>query len=125
MTEIQSSKRYDLEDRTAKFASVCRAFIKHIPRTISNIEDCKQLARSSGSVPANYIEANEALSRKDFILRIKICRKEAKESILWLGLLDIPVSLKKEQESLKQEASELTKIFGAILQKSEIRISKS
>jgi four helix bundle protein len=121
MTEIQNSKRYNLEDRTARFASDCRVFIKQISRTISNIEDCKQLARSSGSVPANYIEANEALSKKDFILRIKICRKEAKESALWLGLIDLETeSLNIERGRLKQEAMELMKIFGAILRKSEI-----
>ena len=82
MTKIQSSKRYDLEERTLKFSKKTRFFIKKLPRTITNIEDCKQLTRSSGSIGANYIEANEALSRKDFIFRIKICRKEAKESRL-------------------------------------------
>lgn len=93
------------------FAQECREFIKTVPRTIANIEDCKQLARSSGSVAANYIEANESLSKKDFIMRIKICRKEAKESILWLRLLVAP-------DDLVSEATQLMKIFGAILEKS-------
>ncbi|MDY7032550.1 MAG: four helix bundle protein [Thermodesulfobacteriota bacterium] len=65
-----------------------RLFIKGLPRTISNIEDGKQVIRSSGSVGSNYIEANEALSKKDFIVKIKICRKEAKESRYWLRLMD-------------------------------------
>ncbi len=58
MKEI--AKQYDLEERTIIFAKNVRSFIKKIPRTISNIEDGKQIIRSSGSVGANYIEANEA-----------------------------------------------------------------
>ncbi len=75
-----SDKIYDLEERTLQFAITSRLFLKKLPRTISNIEDTKQLVRSSGSVGANYIEANESLSKKDFCYRIKICRKESKES---------------------------------------------
>ncbi len=56
------------------------ALVKKLSRTIGNIEEGKQVVRSSGSVGANYIEANESLSKKDFVMRIKICRKEAKES---------------------------------------------
>jgi len=80
MIKMQNSKRYDLEDRTLAFAKAVRSLAKKIPRTIGNIKDGKQLVRASGSVGANYIEANEALSKKDFRMRIKICRKEAKES---------------------------------------------
>lgn len=58
-------------------------------RTIANMEDGRQLIKASGSVGANYIEANESLGRKDFLCRIKICRKEAKESRYWLRLIDI------------------------------------
>jgi four helix bundle protein len=78
MTKNSNSKQYDLEDRTLDFAKDVRAFVKKLPKTLSNLEDGKQLVRSSGSVGANYIEANEALSKKDFRMRIKICRKEAK-----------------------------------------------
>jgi len=88
MTEEGNPKRYDLEDRTFEFATRVRAFVKTLPHTMSNVEDTKQLVRSSGSVGANYIEANEALSKKDFSMRIKICRKEAKESCYWLRVLD-------------------------------------
>ena len=121
MIEIPNSKRYDLEERTFGFARDARVFIKKIPKTLSNIEDCKQLARSSGSMPANYIEANESLSKKDFIMRIKICRKESKESILWLRLLDTngAPNLDKGRTRLIQEATELMKIFGSIITKSE------
>jgi len=117
---MQNSKRYDLEDRTLAFAKVVRAFVKKIPRTISNIEDGKQLVRSSGSVGANYIEANEALSKKDFRMRIKICRKEAKESRYWLRLIDTKdaADLDSDRAALITEATELMNIFGAILQKS-------
>ena len=73
------SKPYDLEERTFLFAKECRIYIKNLPKTASNIEDGKQLIRSSGSVGANYIEANEKLGDKDLLFRLKISRKEAKE----------------------------------------------
>ena len=118
MTE-NNKREYDLEERTFRFAKRCRDFVKKLPRTISNIEYGKQLIRSSGSQAANYIEANESLSKKDFCMRIKICRKEAKESRLWLRLCDISNSkeLEQEQKELIQEAEELTKIFGSMVEK--------
>jgi len=118
MTKNRNSKQYDLEDRTAKFAKEVRGLIKRIRKTIGNIEDGKQVVRSSGSVGANYIEANESLSKKDFVLRIKISRKEAKESRYWLLLLDLDdtAELETERKRLAQEARELMYIFGAILQ---------
>jgi len=98
--------KYDLEIRTQKFATDCRKFIRLLPRTISNIEDGKQLTRSSGSVAANYIEANESLSRKDYFHRTKICRKEAKESKLWLNVCDTgnDENLEKIGQQLVKEA---------------------
>jgi len=114
MNQIQNSKRYDLEDRTFDFAKNCRVLIKNIQKTMGNIEDGKQLIRSSGSVHANYIEANEALSKKDFYFRIKICRKESKESRSWLILLDTNDQLRDE---LVTEVVELMKIFGSIITK--------
>jgi len=110
-----------LEDRTAGFAKDVRALIKQIKKTVANIEDGKQVIRSSGSVGANYIEANESLSKKDFIMRIKICRKEAKETRYWLNLLDLEhnVGLESQRTKLSQEAKELMNIFGAILQKTK------
>ena len=80
---MDGAKPRDLEDRTFRFAELVRAFVKELLRTASNIEDIRQLVRASGSVAANWIEANEALSKKDFVLRVKICRKEAKESRLF------------------------------------------
>ena len=121
MSKNQNSKRYDLEDRTLEFAKNVKAFVKKLPRTIAHIEDCRQLIKASGSVGANYIEANESLSKKDFRMRIKICRKEAKESRYWLRLVDTnsKEDLEKDRNTLKTEAGELMNIFGAILQKSK------
>lgn len=85
------AKRHDLEDRTFEFAEAVRHFVKQLPRTVANTEDVRQLVRASGSVAANWIEADEALSKKDFLMRVKICRKEAKESRLFLRLLDAGV----------------------------------
>jgi four helix bundle protein len=112
---------YDLEERTFEFARSVRIFVKRLPRTISNFEDIKQVVRSSDSVGANYIEANEALSRKDFLMRGKISRKESKESRYWLRLLDTGADAVVEQQRQKliQESIELMKIFGAIIRKSE------
>lgn len=121
MTEKQNSKHYDLEDRTLEFSMKVRAFVKKLPKTLANIEDSRQLVDASGSVGANYIEANEALSKKDFVMRIKICRKEAKESRYWLRLVDTGGNepLEQERKELEDEAGELTHIFGSIVTKSE------
>ena len=119
MPQDENPKRFDLEDRTFAFAQACRALVKKLPKTIGNVEDARQLIRASGSVGANYIEANEALSKKDFVCRIKICRKESKESRYWLRLLDAPATLDSERNTLVQEGQELTNIFGAIIRKSE------
>jgi len=121
MTETRNSKHYDLEDRTLAFAKKVRAFVKKLRKTIANIEDGKQLVRSSGSVGSNYIEGNEALSKKDFVMRIKICRKEAKESRYWLNLIDTEGEPEQENErkELVKEATELMNIFGSISRKSK------
>src|SRR3989344_4196476 len=121
MTEIINPKRYDLEERTFQFANQCRILVKQLPKTIGNLEDSKQLVRSSGSVHSNYIEANEALSKIDFYHRIKICRKEAKESRSWLKLLDSDKNSASDltRNGLVQESEELTKIFGSIITKAK------
>ena len=119
-TNSPNKKKFDLEERTLIFAYNTREFIRSLPKTLTNIEDAKQLTRSSGSVGANYIEANEALSKKDFCLHVKICRKEAKESIYWLKLIYTTniYALEKDRQILVGEATELMKIFGAIIEKS-------
>lgn len=82
------------------------------------MEDGKQLIRSSGSIAANYIEANEKLGDKDFKFRLKIARKEAKETLLWLKLLkDLNHNFDNDLETLLNEADELRKILSAIINK--------
>jgi four helix bundle protein len=119
MEEGENPKRFDLEDRTFDFAQRIRALVKILPRTVANIEDIRQLVRSSGSVGANYIEANEAFSKKDFVLRAKICRKEAKESRFFLRLIETDANSAAQRDLLVQEAQELVNIFGAIVRKTE------
>ena len=121
MTKTRRGGHYDPEDRTYEFARRVRAFVKGLPRTVCNNEDVRQLVRSSGSVGANYIEANEALSKKDFLMRIRISRKESKETRYWLRLLDThdDTAIKLERDQLVQESTELMRILGAILQNSE------
>jgi four helix bundle protein len=114
------TKPRDLEERTFRFAECVRAFVKLLPKTISNIEDVRQLVRASGSVAANWIEADEALSKKDFLMRVKICRKEAKESRLFLRLIDTGLAKPtlSGRNKLADEARELTLIFSSIISKS-------
>jgi len=122
MTKRSNSKHiYDLEERTFKFAKRVRMFVKRLPKTIANTEDGKQLIRASGSVGANYIEANESLSKKDFVFRIKICRKEAKESGYFVRLIKEtnPKEFDSEALALYNEAVELKKIFSSIIEKSK------
>ena len=119
MFNTQGSKpRSDLEERTFKFAQEVRQFVRKLPRGVINTVDGTQLVRSLGSVGANYIEAQEAMSKKDFGMRVKICRKEAKESSYWLSLLsEVPSVVKTEQTRLVQEARELVRIFSSMVQK--------
>ena len=96
-----------------------RAFIKALPRTLTNVDDARQLGRSSGSIGANYLEANEGLTAKDRKHRMRIARKEAKESRWWLRLLDagnVP-EVERERAALEQEATELLRILSSIILK--------
>ena len=120
MPKINKTQPYDLEERTFKFTKEVVTFIKSIPKNLANNAIAKQLIRSSGSVGANYIEANESLSKKDFVMRAKICRKEAKESIYWLRLIEISgAKTENQREGLIDEATQLLKIFSAIIEKSK------
>jgi len=111
----------ELENRAFIFAKEVRIFCRKLKWELINAEDIKQLIRSSGSVAANYIEANENLGKADLRMKIKISRKEAKESILWLSLLEVDGSdeLAKEKSRLINEAQQLRKILSAILNKLE------
>lgn len=116
-----AERRFDLEERTESFALRVRALIRQMLMDICNEEDCRQLVRASGSVAANYIEANDALGKKDFRMKIKICRRESKESRLFLRCLEVGgrTDLAKERGWLVQEATEFISIFSAILKKTE------
>ena len=118
-TQSQQQPKYDLENRTFDFAQNVRTLLSSIRSTRITPEDKKQLVRSSGSVAANYLEANEAISKNDFIMRIKICRKEAKESHMWLSLIrgGIEPNLQIRFDGLIDEAMQLVKIFNAIAYK--------
>lgn len=112
---------YDLEERTFLFAKNIRSILGKIPRNTLNNDDIKQLIRASGSVGANYIEANEGLSKKDFHYRVKICRKEAKECSFWIRLLIERSNdeVKDELTKLNGESIELKKIFSSLCEKSK------
>ena len=113
-----AEKVYDLEERTYLFAKAVRVFVKKLDKTvITNVDDLRQLGRSSGSVAANYIEVNDNLGPKDLLLRLRTCKKECKESILWLRLLDVQAVNEEERSNLIKEATEIKNILGSIYQK--------
>lgn len=118
MTKIKNNKVYDLEDRTFLFADRVIKLCKTIPENVIAVKLISQLIRSSGSVGANYREANDALSKKDFLLRIKISRKECKETTYWLTLIKNETD-HQEIDRLIEESKELRNIFTAILEKSK------
>jgi hypothetical protein len=136
----ESSKRYDLDERTLQFARDVRAFIKTLPRTVANDEDTKShlindvvaslcrgaraflpLASRRHSAVATTSRLYKMASRQIVRMHIKISRKEAKESRYWLRLLDTAgrESSEETRGSLVREATELMNIFGAIVRKSE------
>ncbi|MDD4178527.1 MAG: four helix bundle protein [Candidatus Margulisbacteria bacterium] len=116
-TEKIKTKRYDLEDRTLMFTSRVKQYARKLAKTTIDLEIMNQMFRAAASVGANYIEANDSLGRKDFFMRIRICKKESKETIYWLRLSEPAGGDDAEKASLIQEATELMKIFGSILVK--------
>lgn len=113
-------KKYDLEDRTLKFALDIRVFAKEINKKEIFKSDIQQLVRASGSIGANYIEANEALGKKDFIMRLRISRKEAKEVHYWLQIIldQLPKEFNNNILNLITEVQELRSILSSIINKS-------
>ncbi len=113
---------YNLHERTALFARDVRILLRRLPRSIVTIEDIKQLTRSSGSIGANYLEANDGLGAKDTLFRFRISRKEAKESAFWLQLIDVGQSseLERERSRLHNESNQLVRILSAIINKIEM-----
>ena len=122
MAETPGRKRYDLDERTFKFAKGVISLVRQYPRDTATTEIVRQVVRSSGSVGANYVEASESLGKKDFLMRARICRKEAKETVYWLRLLEgVRPQFDVTREALITEASELMRIFGAIVSRVETR----
>ncbi len=113
--------KYDLENRAFIFAADVRFFCKKLTKSIINIDDIKQVIRSSGSIGANYIEANEPLGVKDFKMRLKIARKEAKETKYWLKLIKTSSEIEDTEtiDKLIREADELNKILSSIINKAK------
>jgi len=119
METSKSFLEHPLELRCQQFAKEVRSFCRMLKHDIENNEDIKQLVRASGSVGANYIEANESLGTQDFKMRLKISRKEAKESVFFLELLEIfgNVDMQNEKSRLADEANQLKRIFSSMLLK--------
>ena len=113
-------KKYDLEERTFVFAKNVIEYVRNLPKGIAYSEIGKQLVRSAGSVGANYIEANESLSKKDFIMRVKISKKEAKESVYLLNLSTPNKTYECEKSELLCECEQLVKIFATIIRNSSV-----
>ena len=116
--EGKQKKKYDLEDRTLEFGKRIVKFAKKLPQNTVNFKLIDQFVRSGTSMGANYREANETETTKDFKYRIRICRKEGKETIYWLKLVEeANPDFKEEIKSLLKETKELVKIFASILKK--------
>ena len=113
-------REFDLEKRTTEFAKAVIRMCKRLPRNPINDRLVGQVAGAAGSVGANYREANDALGKKDFIQRMKIARREAKESIHWLELiLEANRDRESEIKPLIKEVDELKKILSSIINKSK------
>ena len=111
-----NDKKFDLEDRTTVFGKNVVRFCRSLKQDPINSRICGQLVGSAGSIGANYREANDSLGKKDFLHRLKISRKEAKETIHWLELLlEANQNMEQEISSLKKEAIELKNILSAII----------
>lgn len=116
MTNYQSTKQYDLEDRTASFGSAIIQFVKQVPENVVTRPIISQLVRSGTSIGANYCEADNAESRRDFKHKIGICKKESRETRHWLQMIiTADPHQKNNVGKLLQKAKELNLIFNAIV----------
>ena len=111
-----NSTIFDLEERTLEFAKRIVRMCKELPNNTVNFKLIDQIIRSGGSVGANYREANDALGKKDFAMRMKISRKEVKETQFWLELIvEANPNFKNKMQELLKESLELRKILSAII----------
>jgi four helix bundle protein len=114
--KMSNACRFDLEERTLRFAKDCMELCKALDKNRINTPLIDQLIRSSTSVGANYREANQSLTKKDFYYRLNVCRKEAKESGYWLELLaHVDQNNTVSVHSLIRESLELVRIFSSIV----------
>ncbi len=122
MDKVQSTNRYrELENRTTEFAKRIIRLCKELPKDRINNPLVNQIVRSAGSVGANYREANEALGKKDFAHRLRIARKEAKETQHWLELIEeANPELSERMNSLFKETQEIRSILSAIIEKAKL-----
>ncbi len=119
---LQTKRVYDLEGRTLKFAENAINVVKKIKINSVNGRIIDQLVGSSGSIGANYCEANEAESKQDFIHKIGISKKEAKETRYWLKLLKVSnPEISNYLESLEKESQELILIFSSIIKSAKAK----
>jgi four helix bundle protein len=110
----------NLKDRTLEFAKRVVRMCRKLPSEVVNYKLIDQLVRSSASVGANYLEANDCLGKKDFLHRLRISRKESKETIFWLEILkDGNSAFNTEISYLIQECTEIRNILSAIIKKVE------
>ena len=117
--EPEKKRVYDLEERTARFGEAVIDFAKTIPQNPVTNRLISQLVGAGTSVGANYVEADDSVSKKDFLKSIGTCRKEARETKLWLRMIvAAEPELKTDARKLWQEAKELHLIFAAIWRKS-------
>jgi len=112
--------KFDLEDRTLTFAKQVINFCKRLPNNTINYKLIDQLIRSAGSIGANYREANDSLGKKDFVHRLRIARKETKETIFWLELIK-EANQNIFIDNLINESVQLRNILSAIIKKVEIK----
>lgn len=125
-TTTGKKKPPKLTERTRAFAKDVRTFISKTPRTIASLSDCRNLIRSSGAIGASYIQADGAPSTRSFVTRMRNCRKEVRQSQLWLRLLDDKLEKRSEdmRKKLLNEAYELDRIFSAIITKTLEKVAK-
>ncbi|MDD5464084.1 MAG: four helix bundle protein [Candidatus Moranbacteria bacterium] len=122
---MSNDKKFDLEDRTAIFSEKVVDFCRAVPKDLVTTPIISQLIRACTSIGANYCEADCAESKKDFIHKIGICKKESRESKYWLRIIARAVPDKSEEARiLWKEASELNLIFIAIAEKTKDNIAK-
>jgi len=117
-SQVNTAKKFDLEERTARFGEEIILFVRDMPKNEITKTIIVQLVGCGTSVGANYCEADNAESRKDFRHKIGICKKESRESkhFLRMAAMAIP-GMKDRAQKLSQEAYELNLIFNSIYQK--------